>query len=121
MTGAVDFGREIPRNALLDRLRKAKPRIIALVAPAGFGKSTLARQIMEHHEGVAICDCARLVDDLDFARRIISTLADEDPERSATLSQRQLLLGDDSASPEARVAIAMAAWRDRARSSIFVF
>lgn len=121
MTEVLDFRREIPRNTLLERLHRAQPKIIALVAPAGFGKSTLARQFVKSHDGVAICDCARIEDDLGFARRIVSTLAEEEPDRSATLSQRQLLLGDDSATPEARVEIAVAAWRDRARSAIFVF
>jgi DNA-binding SARP family transcriptional activator len=81
----------------------------------------LARQFIQSHDGVAICDCARIEDDLGFARRIVSTLAEEEPDRSATLSQRQLLLGDDSATPESRVEIAVAAWRDRTRSAIFVF
>lgn len=121
MSEAVDFGRIIRRGALLDRLRRSQPKVIALVAPAGFGKSTLVHQFVERQAGFAICDCTQLEDDLDFARRIISTLAEEEPERGATLSQRQLLLGDASTPETERVAIALAAWRDPARSSVFVF
>jgi DNA-binding SARP family transcriptional activator len=121
MSEVVDFGRVIRRAALLERLRQAQPRIVALVAPAGFGKSTLVRQFIEELDGAAICDCAGLYSDVDFARRIVATLADAEPERSAMLSQRQLLLGDDSATTAERVAIALAAWRDKADSTIFVF
>jgi DNA-binding SARP family transcriptional activator len=121
MSEAVDLGRIIQRSALLDRLRRVQPRLIALVAPAGFGKSTLVRQFVEQGSSFAICDCAHVEDDLDFARRIVSTLAEEEPERGNTLSQRQLLLGDASTPEMERVAIALAAWRDPAKSSIFVF
>jgi DNA-binding SARP family transcriptional activator/tetratricopeptide (TPR) repeat protein len=121
MADALDLGRVIRREALLDRLRWAQPQLILLVAPAGFGKSTLARQFVEDQDAVALCNCANLSDELDFARRIVSALAEEEPTASASLSQRQLLLGDDSINPAERVAIAAAAWRGQARVSTFVF
>jgi len=121
MSEVLDFGRVIHRSALLERLRRAQPHLIALIAPAGFGKSTLARQFIAGRSGVGICDCSGLAGDLDFARRILSALADENPERSETLSQCQLLLGDDSISATERVAIAIATWASRVESSTFVF
>ena len=48
---------DLPRAALLDRVRAAGPAIVVLVAPAGFGKTTLARQLVAGLPAVAVCDC----------------------------------------------------------------
>ncbi|GAC1416976.1 MAG: hypothetical protein NVSMB5_07360 [Candidatus Velthaea sp.] len=97
-----------------------RPHIVALVAPAGFGKSTLARQFVEGQDAFAICDCAHVADDLDFARRIVPALAEEDPQRGAALSQRELLLADGAMSSSERVTLALNAWRAPAGGSTFV-
>ncbi|TAM92743.1 hypothetical protein EPN42_00290 [bacterium] len=39
------------------RLRGMRPRLVRIVAPAGYGKSTLARQYLEGQPAVAVCDC----------------------------------------------------------------
>lgn len=120
MSSTLDLGRIIRRDALLERLHRVRPHLVALVAPAGFGKSTLARQFVEGQEAFAICECGHVEDDLDFARRIIPALADEDPARGAALSQRELLLGDGAMSSSERVALALNAWRAPVGASTFV-
>lgn len=120
MSSTLDLGRIIRREALLERLNSLRPHIVALVAPAGFGKSTLARQFVEAQGAFAICECAHVENDLDFARRMVAALADEDPERGAALSQRELMLGDGAMSPSERVSLALNAWRSPTRSSTFV-
>jgi len=117
---ALDLGRIIRRDELLERLERLQPRIVALIAPAGFGKSTLARQLVESSAAFAVCECAHVEDDLDFARRIVPALADEDPSRGAELSQRELMLGDGAMSPHERVALALKAWQAPAKPSTFV-
>ena len=121
MAEVADLGNHVQRTRLLERLRRLRPQIVALVAPAGFGKSTLARQFVEGQDAFAICDCANVADDLDFARRIIPALADEQPERGAALSQRELLIGDGAMSSGEGVALALAAWRSTTRPATFVF
>lgn len=121
MTSALDLGRIIRRDALLERLHRLRPHLVALIAPAGFGKSTFARQFVERSESFAICECAHVTDDLDFARRILPALAEENPERGAALSQRELLLGDGAMSSSERVALALNAWRRPSCPSTFVF
>ena len=121
MAGIADFGRSVQRTGLLERLRRLRPQLVALVAPAGFGKSTLARQFLEDRQVFAICDCADVSDDLDFARRLIPALADEQPESGAALSQRELMIGDGAMSSGERIALALAAWRRTTRPSTFVF
>jgi ATP/maltotriose-dependent transcriptional regulator MalT/DNA-binding SARP family transcriptional activator len=111
----------ILRVDLLARLSRAAPRLLALVAPAGFGKSTLARQYVQSSERFAICDCAGVVDELDLARRLLPALAEESPEREAMLTQREMLLGNADSSPSERVELAMAAWQADAPAATFVF
>jgi len=112
---------DLVRTALVDRVRAARPAILSLVAPAGFGKSTLARQLLDG-TAFAICDCRGVGSDGDLARRVVPALADEDPERSGSLSQSETMLGDGHTSAAERVEVALAAWRVRPRRpSPFIF
>src|ERR1700731_3189456 len=103
---------DLPRAALLDRVRAAGPAIVVLVAPAGFGKTTLARQLIAGLPAIALCDCRGVASELDLARRVVAALAAASPRGSAALSQRETLLGDEQAGVGERLAVALAAWRD---------
>jgi len=112
---------EIRRVALLDRLERVQPRILALIAPAGFGKSTLARQLLARKNGAALCDASGIQSDLDLARRLIPALAIETPSRTQTLTQRELMLGEGGASVADRVNLAVEAWKVPVAGTTFVF
>lgn len=114
-------GLEIRRDALLGRLDSARPKIVALIAPAGFGKSTLARQLLASRSNVAICDAAEAAGDLELARRLIPALAAESPRRTQTLTQRELMMGDAGTSVADRVNLALEAWKEPVQESTFVF
>ena len=112
---------EIRRDALLDRLERVQPRILALIAPAGFGKSTLARQLVAGREGAVVCDAGGVLDDLDLARRLVPALAMETPVRTQALTQRELMLGDGGTSVAERVNLALEAWKTPVSGTTFVF
>jgi DNA-binding SARP family transcriptional activator len=95
--GTKAAGFEIRRNFLLDRLERIQPKIVALMAPPGFGKSTLARQLLASKKKSAVCDLTEVADELDLARRLIAALGSE-PARPA-----------------------LEAWKDPVGDSIFVF
>ena len=111
-------GSAVRRDALLERLARVDARVVAIVAPAGFGKSTLVRQYLAERGGGVLCDCAGVRDDLDLARRVIPALAAENPSRVADLTQRELMLGESATSAADRVAIALQAWREPADGCI---
>ena len=111
---------EIRRDALLDRVERVRPKIVALIAPAGFGKSTFARQLIAG-KAAAVCDASGIVDDLDLARRVVPALAMESPSRTHTLTQRELMLGDAGTSVADRVNLAHEAWKVATDDTIFVF
>jgi len=114
-------GADLARTTLLERVRAARPAIVSLVAPAGFGKSTFVRQLLGGSP-FAVCDCRGVASDADLARLVIPALADENPDRSANLSQSEAMLGDGHGSASDRVAVALAAWRVRPPgSAAFVF
>ncbi|HET7814581.1 MAG TPA: hypothetical protein VFL13_09430, partial [Candidatus Baltobacteraceae bacterium] len=117
---ALTGSQELRRDALLDRVERAQPEILALIAPAGFGKSTLARQLIIG-KPAAVCDVAGILDDLDLARRLVPALAQENPSRTQLLTQRELMLGDGGTSVAERVNLALEAWKDQAAQSFFVF
>jgi DNA-binding SARP family transcriptional activator len=108
VAGTVSGMVEVRRDALLERIARVQPKILAVIAPAGFGKSTLARQLIEG-KGAATCDAAGLLDDLDLARRLLRALAPQRPQRTASLNQRELINA------------AVEAWDAPASDTIFVF
>jgi len=112
---------EVRRDSLLERLERVRPKILALIAPAGFGKSTLVRQLLHGKNGVAICDATDVADDLELARRLVPALAVESPERTHPLTQRELMLGDGGASVAERVNVAVEAWKASTDGTTFVF
>ncbi len=111
--------REIPRRALLARLNRARPRIIALTAPAGYGKSTLTRQYAASFGKHAICDLSDVTGEGDCARAVLTALADESPERSEGLTSLELQLHDIDA--RAAEQMVLSAWNARVEDSLFVF
>ncbi|GAC1559314.1 MAG: hypothetical protein NVS3B17_09910 [Vulcanimicrobiaceae bacterium] len=111
----------IRRERLLARIALARPKILALIAPAGFGKTSLVKQVLGDVGRTGICDCSRVLDEVEFARRVVPALADEDPDRAATLTQTELLLAEGTLSAQERIGLALSAWRVSARPSAFVF
>ncbi len=110
---------EMPRRSLLARFNRARPRIIALMAPAGYGKSTLTRQYAASYPKQAICDLSSVTEESDCARAIVMALADESPERSESLISLELQLHDVDV--KAASEIVLSAWNARIDGSIFVF
>lgn len=108
------------RTALAERVRTAAPAIVSLVAPAGFGKSAFARELLEGYPAGAVCDCRDLVSAADLARRVVPALCDEDPGRTAALAQLELALGESRLEPES-LGVVLAAWRRPGPPSAFVF
>lgn len=96
----------VHRGALLERIRRVDPRILVVVAPAGFGKTMLVRQYAAEREGAAFCDCSALRDDLDLARRVFPQLG---------------ALADGGATLADRLALALDAWDAPGSGSIVVF
>ncbi|HTU70755.1 MAG TPA: BTAD domain-containing putative transcriptional regulator [Candidatus Baltobacteraceae bacterium] len=111
-------GEAVRREALLERLARVDPRVVAIIAPAGFGKTSLIRQYLAERGGGVVCDCGRVRDDLDLARRLMPALAAADPARAGDLTRRELLLGDGGTSIADRVALALEAWREPSQDCI---
>ncbi len=109
------------RTALADRARAGAPAIVSVVAPAGFGKSTFVRELLDGFAARAVCDCRGLESAADLARRLVAALGDEDPARAGRLAQIETMLGDGQLAPADRQAVALAAWRASAVPSAFAF
>src|SRR5581483_8778894 len=105
--GLKAAGSEIRRDVLLDRLEKVRPKILALLAPAGLGKPTLARQLLASKTNAAICDTCDVGGELEWARRLIPALAAENPRRMQTRTQRELMMGDAGTAVADRVNLAL--------------
>ena len=93
---------DLHRTRLLERIHRTAPKILVLLAPAGFGKSSLVRQLIGPSGRSAICDCAEVRDDLDLARRLLDALG-----------EREAALGDGALSVAERLNLALEKWREK--------
>ena len=109
---------DVPRRAILRELASCAPRIVRIVAPAGFGKTMLVRQYARRHAHSAACDLLGVRGAADAARRVIAALAAEDGTRAGTLAQAAVAHADD---PRRLIAFAVRSWHAQAPPSLFVF
>jgi ATP/maltotriose-dependent transcriptional regulator MalT len=115
------LGGEVPREELLARVRAAHPALLVLSAPAGFGKSTFARQVTAGEEHVGIADCARAEQVVDLARAVLAALADAFPDRRDEFVRPANILGDPSISVEEQLSTLLSIWRQPRPTSTIVF
>jgi DNA-binding SARP family transcriptional activator len=119
---AGSAGPHIKRRRLLAAYRAARPKVLLLVAPAGCGKSMLARQIAaDTRSASVVCDCAGAAGAQELARRMLSSLAEETPQRGASLAQISLAIGETQSRGAAALAPAVSAWSADAAPAMFVF
>jgi DNA-binding SARP family transcriptional activator len=111
----------LERARLLARLAGAHPKIVALIAPAGFGKSTLAAQFSTSASRAAVCDCSWVDDSSSFLRAVLAALAKESPELNASMATTQVLIADKSRTPTERLELTLERWTALATPSIFTF
>lgn len=111
---------EIRREELLTRLDVARPKVAKFIAPAGFGKSTLARQWAENRR-VALCDAADVAGLAEFARAVVLALADEAPDRIAFLAQCEMVASFGASLHDDGLPLAIQAWRQEGPETIFIF
>ena len=107
---AIAGSPEVRRERILARLERVRPKILVLVAPAGFGKSTVARQYLAGRTSWGTCDCAAVRSDVELARRLITAMLTAFPERHETLGACERLLSDGSVSVADRLQAVLQAW-----------
>ena len=112
---------DLVRTPILDRLRAAQPALVVIVAPAGFGKSTLMRQFGSAFAAFAVCDCARVRSPLELAQAVAGALARERPEGATALAQTTAYLAQAAASEADRIEAALAAWQEPVEGTAFAF
>jgi len=113
---------EISRSTILERLARNNPRLVSLVAPAGFGKTTLALQIARSAGMHVVCDCSGIESDMELAVRVVAALANESTgDDVGSLIQCQLALQSPDVSIESRTSLVIDAWRNATRQAVFIF
>ncbi|MDB5043504.1 MAG: signal transduction response regulator [Candidatus Eremiobacteraeota bacterium] len=115
------LGGEVPREDLLARVRAAHPALLVLSAPAGFGKSTFARQATSGEEHAGIADCAGAQQAVDLARAVLCAFADAFPDRRDELARHASILGDASIPLEEQLSTLTSIWRQPQPPSTIVF
>jgi len=112
------FSEMIFRSQLLERLRTEPYRLLLLCAPAGYGKSTLARAQANQWSRQAVCDCRDIKGMIAAADGILNALAQENPERTIAYAHEKLGLGSNA---EQWMLYTLAEWKREAPASIFLF
>ena len=91
-----------------------------LLAPPGYGKSSLARLYARRFEKSAICDCVGVTDAKDFASRAMAALASESQSGGDAIAATRLRLHATEADAAAWSRALLEAWKSRLDHSLFV-
>jgi len=112
----VDFHEPL-RSHVYEDGPSSRPRLTLLVAPAGWGKTTVARALAQRWERVAYCDAYGVTDASDLAGRLLTELSRVAPPDVAT----RLKLSVEAGAAH-RIDSAIAAWRsDDGTESVTIF
>ncbi len=106
----------IRREALLARYGRVHPRILELVAPAGYGKSTFARQVTEGLP-TAVCDCSGVTDLKELARHLLRSFAELWPDKTSFLIQCEV---QSAHGLSVAADLALQAWRQECAPHAFI-
>ena len=113
---AGGISNEILRRALYERVRRSGARVVSIVAPPGFGKSTFARQLAANYDSYTICDLFDVKSRTDVAERIIDSFSQES-DRTQRLAEAKLSLFGSSYEPRAWTEFALSQWCARKSNS----
>src|SRR5271165_6232229 len=107
----------VRRSAILSRVADFQPRLIRLVAPAGYGKTIVAQQIADRFTYCATCDFLGATTPLDVAKRLLTGLAPWLGNEGA-----QLLMGAASSENDLQTWMRLtgSAWESRAGPALLI-
>lgn len=88
-----------------------------MIAPAGYGKSTLVRQYAAPEKSSLLCDCIEVRSVASFAYGVATALAQDSPDRTADLAQQVLSSANDVSS---WIAFVTDMW-SRDHAGLFIF
>jgi DNA-binding SARP family transcriptional activator len=101
----------VSRDALVSRVGNARPRLLRVVAPGGYGKTALLRQLAERAGAFAVCECRDVADVHDLCRNLLAALGEEHAAARAPQT---------AAGEQAKAALAI--WKSAPKAkSLFVF
>lgn len=99
-TASVEGGfPNVDRSALVRRLLKSNARFVVIVAPAGYGKSRLARELIAGRES-RVADCADMTSVSAAVRTFLRALGPFDASFEERLSRYLLSLPPDASAQE---------------------
>lgn len=104
------------RTRTIARVEKARPDLICIVAPAGYGKTTFIAQL--GLQSAITCECAGIADMRDLGRRMFAAIARFEPQQHDAVAPLAIALTSAQNDEEA-IAAVLQAW-DRASDAHWV-
>jgi len=87
----------ILRERIIEEFRDGDPRVVKLIAPAGYGKTTLAASF-SGAKPIMRCDCLHMSTPIDLLRGVLDGVANALPEAERPgIAGAVITLGDDAA------------------------
>lgn len=111
----------IVRSELLRRVAEARPNVVLLQAPAGYGKTEFARQLAAGYETVSVCDCHGIDQPGTLAHRLLAALAGELPAAEIPAVEHGLAIAHAGSSEGDLLAIVLGVWEQTGPPSVFIF
>jgi DNA-binding SARP family transcriptional activator len=99
---------EVFRTRIVELVTQAAPRLVRVIAPAGYGKTTLVHQLATRFELFAVCDCDGATNVIELSRRVVGALTWGMAERTDSLARQMVSLQE--ADPDHWSELALRAW-----------
>ena len=108
------------RHNALERIRLSRAQIVFLIAPAGYGKTTVANALRKDYPRSAVCDCTDALTPASLARAVLSALAMENPDNAEEYYELQVRVRPGDGEAECANVIA-SAWQSIPSTALFTF
>ncbi len=118
LIGRIRMQRRVVRERFLKLVSRSQSRLISIVAPAGFGKTTLAEAIAAEGGACLRCDAASIGTLGEFAVRLAGALASEPESETCRRDLIERVMG--ATSNELAVDIVLQAWESCDRESVLI-
>jgi DNA-binding SARP family transcriptional activator len=110
----------VRRERILQRVAESGSRLISIVAPAGFGKTTVAEMIGAEIGTVLLCDAVSVGNVFEFAACIVRALQRDAPEREAALAHDLFVHVQPGVSSAQLAGFVVEAWESIDTRSVYI-
>jgi len=111
----------VGRERILTRVALSESKLVSIVAPAGFGKTTVAEMIAADYGPLTVIGAGGTADVFGFASRIVQALQRESPQRESALASELFVHLQPGVTVAQLAGFVLDAWAAANERDVFLF